>query len=557
MKSANQLPAVSRIQTATRPLSAPRRWRATPLAWLFAAFALSCLAPANAIAQATPPAILALGTHSDINLNLILPGTTTDGKIYYFLDASGNGEAGATDKLMYPSLAPLLNSGGANPLVTQEGAHDGSDDERSVIVSVSGSDYAVVLPTIAELRAYKADAGTDFSTFPVQINAGEFIAADRGILGGTHSTYYYFDDSIDSTAENDVSDTVLFQVLFLSPIFDTATIADQTYPTTGAIPTLTLPAASGGTGDLTYTLTPTSSLTALGLAFDPVNRTLSGTTTATPTAATLTYTVTDSATTPTSASLTFTVTVADPSLTLTPTTPTLTEGATTTYTVALATEPTGPVTVTIAGHGDVTPAPTTLSFTTTDWATAQTVTLTAAEDDDAADDVATLMHTASGGDYASVTADLAVTVTDNDTAGLTLSLTTLTLDEGATTPYTAVLDTEPTDTVTVSIGGDGDVTPAPTTLTFTTSTWATPQTVTLTAAEDVDAADDVATLTHTASGGDYGSVTADLAVTVTDNDIGLVLMPASLTLDEGATTTYSVALSTLPSADVVVDYRQR
>ena len=78
-------------------------------------------------------------------------------------------------------------------------------------------------------------------------------------------------------------------------------------------------------------------------------------------------------------------------------------------------------------------------------------------------------------------------------------------------------------------------------VTFTSLTWATAQTVTLTAVEDADALDEVqTTLTHTADGADYpgssgGSVTADLTVTVMDNDIvGLTLTPTMLTLDEGA-----------------------
>ena len=49
---------------------------------------------------------------------------------------------------------------------------------------------------------------------------------------------------------------------------------------------------------------------------------------------------------------------------------------------------------------------------------AQTVTVTAGEDDDAVDDEVTLAHTASGGDYGSVTEDLPVTVEDGDTVGL-------------------------------------------------------------------------------------------------------------------------------------------
>ena len=58
-----------------------------------------------------------------------------------------------------------------------------------------------------------------------------------------------------------------------------------------------------------------------------------------------------------------------------------------------------------------------LTFTVDNWDTAQTVTVKAGEDDDAANETATLTHTASGGDYASITADLAVTVTDDDTGG--------------------------------------------------------------------------------------------------------------------------------------------
>ena len=55
-------------------ITPPRRRRTTPLAWLFAALALLCFAPANAIAQTILPDTLDLGTVSGINLNLILQG---------------------------------------------------------------------------------------------------------------------------------------------------------------------------------------------------------------------------------------------------------------------------------------------------------------------------------------------------------------------------------------------------------------------------------------------------------------------------------------------------
>ena len=46
-----------------------------------------------------------------------------------------------------------------------------------------------------------------------------------------------------------------------------------------------------------------------------------------------------------------------------------------------------------------------------------------------------------------------VTITDDDTAGVTISKTALEIDEGASATYTVVLDTEPTAGVTVTIAG--------------------------------------------------------------------------------------------------------
>ena len=72
------------------------------------------------------------------------------------------------------------------------------------------------------------------------------------------------------------------------------------------------------------------------------------------------------------------------------------------------------------------------------------------------------------------------------------------------------------------------------TLTFTVDNWATAQTVTVKAGHDDDGANDTATLTHTASGGDYVNVTEDLTVTVTDDDSAdIVLSKPDLTLTEG------------------------
>ncbi len=252
---------------------------------------------------------------------------------------------------------------------------------------------------------------------------------------------------------------------------------------------------------------------------------------------------------------------------------TVAEGGSGTYTVALASQPTATVTVTVGGaSGDVTvdtdtSTPnnqTTLTFTTSNWSTAQTVTVSADEDGDTTNDSATLTHSASGGDYAGLTGDnVVVTVTDDDAPGLVFDPTALTVMEGGSGTYTVRLATLPTGNVTVTVTGTSstDVTVDTnstmsgnqSTLSFTTTTWSTAQTVTVTAGEDNDGVNDEVTLTHTAAGGGYGSVTGNVVVTVTDDDTaGLVLNPTALTVDEGDSGTYTVALATLPTGNVTV-----
>ena len=229
---------------------------------------------------------------------------------------------------------------------------------------------------------------------------------------------------------------------------------------------------------------------------------------------------------------------------LTPTALGVTEGGSATYTVELATEPSGQVTVTVGGTTgtDLTVVSGgSLTFTASTWNTAQTVEVRAGQDDDASDDSATLTHTGAGGGYGSVTRNLPVTVTDNDTAGIVLFPTALGVTEGDSATYTVELATEPSGQVTVTVGGAGgtDLTVVSGgSLTFTASTWNTAQTVEVRAGQDDDGSDDSATLTHTAAGADYGSVSRNLAVTVTDDEtaaIALTTVPTSVREDASET----------------------
>ena len=106
------------------------------------------------------------------------------------------------------------------------------------------------------------------------------------------------------------------------------------------------------------------------------------------------------------------------------------------YAVTLDTEPTVEVTVTVTGLAGTDlslSGPTltndALTFTAANWSTPQTVTVTAAHDDDWEDDSATLTNTSSGGEYAGLTKSLPVTVDDN-TGNLRLVDGTLTTEDG-------------------------------------------------------------------------------------------------------------------------------
>ena len=93
----------------------------------------------------------------------------------------------------------------------------------------------------------------------------------------------------------------------------------------------------------------------------------------------------------------------------------------------------------------------------------------------------------------------------------------------------------------------------PASLTFTTTTWNIPQTVTVRAAEDDDTSNGEAMFTHDASGGGYDDVSVSFTVTEFDNDRpALLLEPDDVDVLEGESATWTVALATAPAVTVTV-----
>ena len=247
-------------------------------------------------------------------------------------------------------------------------------------------------------------------------------------------------------------------------------------------------------------------------------------------------------------------------LVLLPTTSvTVVEEATETYTVNLATRPRGDVTVAITGYGqtDLTLDKASLTFRATTWNVPQTVTVTANPDTNTANESIPPTHTASGGGYASIAGTLTVNVTDNDTAGLVIS-TMVPVDEGRSATYTVKLATEPSATVTVVVSGfeNSDLTLDETALTFTTANWNEEQTVTVTADEDTDLADDTVDLDHVADGGDYAGVTRSITVNIKDDDEAVATFElAGASIDEaGGSRNVMVRLDPTPIKSTMLSY---
>ena len=277
-----------------------------------------------------------------------------------------------------------------------------------------------------------------------------------------------------------------------------------------------------------------------------------------------------------------------PGVTVAPTALTVLEGGSETYTVVLDSAPEAPVTVDIAAGGDVSVDPASLTFGTTDWKDAQTVTVSAGQDEDKEDDSVTLVHTARSGDqdYEGVDVpSVAVTVEDDDALAMTLSETLLEVNEGGTSTYTAVLDAEPEQDVVIGIYVEpfsnpgftlepANPSPAPpdfplsrngsfdtlTFITFTTSDWNVAQTVTVHApAADADGTEESAYVQHGVDPGD-GSLRmlAGLTVKTIDPDAepgmpAVVVSTTALTVPEGGRGTYALGTSGDHTGNVFVN----
>ncbi len=246
-------------------------------------------------------------------------------------------------------------------------------------------------------------------------------------------------------------------------------------------------------------------------------------------------------------------------------------GGTATFTIVLDSEPTGDVTIGVSSddtsEGTVVPA--SVTFTAANWNVPQTLTVTGVDDfvDDGDVSFNVVLDTATSTDtnYSSIDpADVAVTNTDDDTAGITVSaISGDTTEAGGTATFTIVLDSEPTADVTIGVYSNNSfegISAAPLGLTFTAANWNVPQTVTVTGVDDfVDDGDinfNIVTAPAISIDPNYFGVDgADVAVTNNDDDTaGITVTPTSglITTEAGGTDTFTIVLDSEPTADVTI-----
>lgn len=242
-----------------------------------------------------------------------------------------------------------------------------------------------------------------------------------------------------------------------------------------------------------------------------------------------------------------TYTTSTQALVVTPMNLAMNEGGQAMFAVRLATAPTESVSVTVArtaGDADISvTAGAALTFTVGNYATPQYVTVAAATDNDASDDTATIRVSSSG------LANTDVTVRADDTSQeIVLSAAALTINEGGNGSVTVSLLSQPSSPVAVTVSrtaGSTDITASPGTLNFTSSTWNSPQTVTISAASDGDTTNDTATISFTTT----GLTTRTVSVTATDTTAGApaITSTANTTAVVGAPYSYDVNASGTPA----------
>ncbi len=238
-------------------------------------------------------------------------------------------------------------------------------------------------------------------------------------------------------------------------------------------------------------------------------------------------------------------------------------GTSTTFQVSLMRAPTGTISVPIDNGNplSIQLSVSALTFTPANFDTPQSIVVTGLNDGLSNGNTTISVGigpVATGTNYAGVSGPT-VTVINQDiqSAGLLVTSPATLTENGPARTYTVALSTPPSGNVTISVIPDSQLNASPTSLVFTTATWATPQLVSISANDDIIAQGSrTVYVAHQASGGGYSGVSAPLvAVGILDDDTAGVLATPSAgltTTKAGGQASFSVRLNSMPRAGVTI-----
>ena len=233
------------------------------------------------------------------------------------------------------------------------------------------------------------------------------------------------------------------------------------------------------------------------------------------------------------------------------------------------------VTFTSSDITDVTVNNPVITFTPQNWSAAQVVNLTGVNNDQADGDrvieiTSSVTSTVDATGYATLTNQITnVTVTDEDLVGVTLSTpagTTTTEATGSLKSITlnVVLNTQPDNSVILDVinSDTAELTVDSSQLSFTSSNWNIPQTLNITSIDDaIDDGDSTVAIQFSVNSSSldttgYLSVSiSDALINVTDDDTrNVIISPASLTINEGASDSFNIQLNSEPIDPVTINF---
>ena len=253
----------------------------------------------------------------------------------------------------------------------------------------------------------------------------------------------------------------------------------------------------------------------------------------------------------------------------TPASVSMNEGGTATIEVWLSNPPAGTVVLNLSTTpaGQLIISPVTLTFTAANYATHQIITLQSVENTSMGNqtgNVTISVNDALSDDPFDPLPDILIPVTiiNNDVASIIVTPGSLTVAENGTATFTVALSAAPVAGSVVIDMVSNNTAVATINLaqiTFNSSSWNVPQTVTVTGVNNFtipDASTTISLSVNNALSNDaFDGLTATVSVNVTNDDVaGFIVNPLAITIQEGGPAgQFTIVLTSQPSSNVVFD----